>query len=143
MARHGSGYLVLEPTRSMHEPLSCGEHICIAQHNILRMYFTPWFSREPLAPNRTCRGAQSILPTNRVMPPRPHPYEPHVKHGPHHDLQMRLWVGNAVIPNTMYCAAGASISSSKTSGAPGSVSVYTGSGRHRGHIPSQPLIRNV
>ena len=60
----------------------CREHIGIAQQNLRRRYCAPWFPREPLAQNKTCWGTERRIPTNRVLPPRPHHDEPHVKHGP-------------------------------------------------------------
>ena len=69
-------------THVVHDPLSCGAHIGTAQPNRQRRSCTPWFPREPLAQNKTCRGTQRLIPTNRMLPPRPHQYEPHVKPGP-------------------------------------------------------------
>ena len=115
--RHNN-MLYCPETHVVHDPLACGEH---------------WHSTtEP--PNKVLHTLEitfvgKLIPTNRVLPPRPHQDEPHVKHCPYHVFQVRS-------PKTMYCAAGASGAFPNTFGAHGfvSVSLVTCFGRQCGQI---------
>ena len=68
--------LPLPGIRMVHDPLSRGEHWHCTTEPTKKVLHT-----------LEIKLVEDLIPTKRVLPPRPHQYEPHVKHGLHQHLQ--------------------------------------------------------